>query len=101
LLTASDDNRIDKNEWDNISKFLRTVYSTAENDMKAIAKGLSYNPSNQNQAYIDIDEIKKYSQAGDVSANKQDGTRLVSVLTKIGELLDDFLLSLSDVPDEI
>ncbi len=101
LLTASDENPIEKKEWDNISKFLRTVYSTADNDMKSIAKGLSYNPPNQKQANTDVDEIKKYSQAGDVSASKQDATRLASILTKISELLDDFLSSLSDIPDEI
>ena len=101
LFTAQDENPIEKKEWDNISKFLRTVYSTADNDMKSIAKGLSYNPPNQKQANNDVDEIKKYAQAGDVSASKQDATRLASILTKISELLDDFLLSLSDVPDEI
>jgi hypothetical protein len=92
---------IDKKEWDNIGKFLRTVYSTAENDMKEIAKGISYNPSNQERAYRDVDEIKKYSQAGDVSVSKQDAARLASILSKISELLEDFLSSLSDIPDEI
>jgi hypothetical protein len=101
LLTASDDNMIDKKEWDNISKFLRTVYSTAENDLKDIAKGLSYNPNNQERAYRDVDEIKKYAQAGDVSVSKQDAARLASILAKISALLEDFLSSLSDVPDEI
>jgi hypothetical protein len=101
LLSITDDNPIDKKEWDNISKFLRTVYSIADNDMKAIAKGLSYNPPNQKQANNDIDEIKKYSQAGDVSVSKQDTMRLASILTRISELVDDFLSSLSDVPDEI
>lgn len=80
---------------------MRTVYSTAENDMKEIAKGLSYNPSNQERAYRDVDEIKKYSQAGDVSVSKQDAARLASILAKISEFLEDFLSSLSDVPDEI
>lgn len=101
LVSASNDNMIDKKEWDNIGKFLRTVYSTAENDMKEIAKGLSYNPTNQGQALRDVDEIKKYSQAGDVSVSKQDTARLASILAKISELLEDFLSSLSDVPDEI
>lgn len=77
------------------------MYSTAENDMKEIAKGLSYNPSNQERAYRDVDEIKKYSQAGDVSVSKQDAARLASILAKISEFLEDFLSSLSDVPDEI
>lgn len=69
--------------------------------MKSIAKGLSYNPPSQKQANNDVDEIKKYAQAGDISDSKQDTARLASILTKISELLDDFLLSLSDVPDEI
>ena len=101
MLSTSEDNVIDKKEWDNIGKFLRSIYSTAENDMKPIAKGLSYNPTNQKQANTDIDDIKKYAQAGDISVSSQDQVRLASILTKIAELLDDFLSSLSDIPDEI
>ena len=41
-LTTAAEGEIDKKEWDNIGKFLRTVYSTAENDMKAVAKGLPF-----------------------------------------------------------
>jgi hypothetical protein len=99
-LTTAADGEIDKKEWDNISKFLRTIYSTAENDMKAIAKGV-FNPANQKQALNDAEEVKKYAQAGDVSASKQDTARLASILAKISELVDDFFDALSDVPDEI
>lgn len=69
--------------------------------MKGIAKGLSYNPDNQERAFGDVDEIKKYAQAGDISVSKQDAARLATILAKISEILEDFLLSLSDVPDEI
>jgi hypothetical protein len=99
-LTTATEGDIDKKEWDNIGKFLRTIYSTAENDMKFVAKGV-FNPANQKQALNDAEEVKKYAQAGDVSASKQDATRLASILIKIGELVDDFFESLSDVPDEL
>lgn len=99
LATAAEGD-INKNEWDNIGKFLRTVYSTAENDMKFVAKRI-FNPDSQKQALKDVDEVKKYAQAGDVSVSKQDASRLASIIAKVGELLDDFLDSLSDVPDEI
>jgi hypothetical protein len=99
-LTTAAEGEIDKKEWDNIGKFLRTVYSTAENDMKAVAKGI-FNPDNNKQALNDVAEMKKYAQAGDVSVSKQDASRLAAILAKINELLDDFLASLSDIPDEI
>lgn len=99
-MTTAAEGEIDKTEWDNIGKFLRTVYSIAENEMKVVAKGI-FNPDNQKQALKDAEEIKKYSQAGDVSVSKQDNLRLASILTKISELMDDFLESLSDIPDEI
>ena len=98
MTTAGDD--IDKEEWDNIRKFLRNTYSTAENDMKVIAKGV-FNPENKERALKDADQIKKYAQAGDVSVSKQDAPGLSSILGKVGGLVDDFLDSLSDVPDEI
>jgi hypothetical protein len=99
-LTTATEGDIDKKEWDNIGKFLRTVYSTAENDMKFVAKGV-FNAASQKQALNDAEEVKKYAQAGDVSASKQDAARLASILIKIGELVDDFFESLSDVPDEL
>ena len=99
-MTTAAEGEIDKTEWDNIGKFLRTVYSTAENDMKAVAKGI-FNPDNKKQALKDVEEVKKYAQAGDVSASKQDASRLASIIAKTSDLLDDFLESLSDIPDEI
>lgn len=99
-MTTAADGDIDKNEWDNVGKFLRTVYSIAENDMKVVAKGI-FNPDNLKQALKDAEDVKKYAQAGDLSVSKQDASRLAAILAKTSELLDDFLDSLSDVPDEI
>ena len=90
---------IDKAEWDNIGKFLRNAYATAE-DMKAVAAGIS-NPDNKKRALQDVDQLKKYAQAGDVSVNKKDGPGFVAVVDKMQELVNDFFVSLSDVPDEI
>lgn len=91
---------IDKKEWDNISKFLRNIYSTAENDIKFVAKGI-YNPDNKTRALAAAEQLKKYAQAGDVSASKQDAASLASILDKCSGLVDEFLDSLSDVPDEL
>lgn len=99
LLTATEGD-IDKTEWDNIGRFLRNVYSTAENDMKVVAKSV-FNQDGQKRAINDVEQIKKYAQAGDISISKQDASGLASILSKISEIIEDFFDSLSDVPDEI
>jgi hypothetical protein len=91
---------IDSKEWDNIGKFLRTAYSTADQDMKSVASGI-LNPENKKRALSDADQLKTYAQAGDVPVSKKDGPNLVPVLDKMSALVSDFLDSLSDVPDEI
>lgn len=96
---AESASEIDKKEWDNISKFLRATYSTGD-DMKAVANGI-YNPENKKRALGDIDQLRKYSQAADLSVNKQDGPGFVAVADKMEFYVSDFLDSLSDVPDEI
>ena len=68
--------------------------------MRAVAKGV-FNPENQKQAVNDAEQVKKYAQAGDISVSKQDAVRLASILVKVGELVEDFIESLSDIPDEI
>jgi len=68
--------------------------------MKAVAAGI-VNPDNQKRALQDVDQLKKYAQAGDVSVNKKDGPGFVAVVDKMQELVNDFFDSLSDVPDEI
>lgn len=90
---------IDKAEWDNIGKFLRTAYSVGE-DMKMVASGIA-NPDNKKRALQDVDQLKKYAQAGDVSVNKKDGPGFVAVADKMQEIVNDFFDSLNDVPDEI
>jgi hypothetical protein len=91
---------IDDKEWVNIGRFLRTAYSTADGDMKAVASGIM-DPENKKRALADADQLKTYAQAGDVPVNKKDAKNLVPVLDKMSDLVGDFLDSLSDVPDEI
>jgi hypothetical protein len=45
--------------------------------------------------------MQKYSQAADIAVSKKNATNLSPVLDKILGLMDDFLDSLSDVPDEL
>lgn len=68
--------------------------------MKAVAAGIA-NPDNKKRALQDAEQLKKYSQAGDVSVNKKDGPGFVAVADKIQDLVNDFFDSLNDVPDEI
>jgi hypothetical protein len=75
------------------------VYSTGD-DMKAVAMGIS-NPDNQKRALEDVEQLKKYAQAGDISVSKQDGPGFVAVASKMQDLIEDFFDSLNDVPDEI
>ena len=90
---------IDKAEWDNIGKFLRNAYSIAD-DMKAVGSGIA-NPDKKKQALQDVEQLKKYAQAGDVSVNKKDGPGFVAVADKMQGLVEDFFEALNDIPDEI
>jgi hypothetical protein len=90
---------MDKAEWDNIGKFLRTAYATGD-DMKGVASNIA-NPDNKKRALEDIEQLKKYAQAGDVSVGKKDGPGFVAVADKMQALVNDFFDSLSDIPDEI
>jgi hypothetical protein len=90
---------IDDKEWDNIGKFLRAAYAVGE-DMKAIAAGVA-DPDKQKRALEDVDLMRKFARAGDVSVAKKEPAKLVVVLEKMRLLVSDFLDSLSDVPDEL
>ena len=98
--STTDGVAIDKKEWDSIDKFLRTSYSTADRDMKAVARGV-FETAKQERALKDVDQVKRYAQAGDVSASQQDAAGLADILSKMSALIDDFFDALSDVPDEI
>jgi hypothetical protein len=99
-ITSAKVEDIETKEWDNISKFLRTSYSTAERDMKAVAQGI-FDKDNQQRALKDVEQVKKYAQAGDVSVSQKDAAGLAAILGKMDALVDEFLDALSDVPDEI
>jgi hypothetical protein len=96
---ADGTSEIDKAEWDNIAKFLRSAYATGD-DMKGVASNIS-NPDNKKRALEDIEQIKTYAQAGDFSVSKKDGPGFVAVADKMQALVNDFFDSLSDIPDEI
>jgi len=96
---SSSGSDLDKKEWDNIGQFLRIAYSTGD-DMKAVAAGVS-NPDNKKRALEDVDQLRKYAQAGDIPVNKKDASGFVAIADKMIGLVNDFLDSLSDVPDEI
>lgn len=90
---------MDKQEWDNVGKFLRQVYSVGD-DMKVVAKGIQ-NADNKARAMEDIEQLRKYAQAGDIPVSKQDGTGFVVVADKMISVVEDFFNALVDVPDEI
>jgi hypothetical protein len=97
VVTGGDD--ISKQEWDNIGKFLRTAYGVGD-DMKSIAGGIA-DQDKKKRALNDVDLVRQYIQAGDIPVNKNSADGLVPVLEKMSALVEDFLDSLSDVPDEI
>jgi len=96
---AENGDELDKKEWESIGSFLRMAYTTGE-DMKAVAAGI-FNPDNKKRALDDVDLLRKYAQAGDVSVSKKDPKGFVAVADKMIEKVDDFLESLSDVPGEL
>ena len=49
----------------------------------------------------DVEQVKKYAQAGDVSVSQKDAAGLAAILGKMDALVDEFLDALSDVPDEL
>ena len=90
---------IDKQEWDNIGRFLRTAYGVGD-DMKAVGSGVA-DLDKRKQALNDVELLRQYAQAGEIPVNKKSVDGLVPVLDKMSAITDDFLDALSDVPDEI
>jgi hypothetical protein len=91
---------IDKNEWDNISDFMRLVYRCGE-DMKIIAKASIYDTEKKKKADEVIQLLQKLAQTSDSAVSKEDSVALLSITKKISVLVDDFFELLRDVPDEI
>jgi hypothetical protein len=90
---------LNKQEWDNIGQFLRRLYQSSE-DMKSVAISI-YDPEKKKAAVVTMEEVKKYSKAGEASVNDQDVTGIVVVLDKVDAIIADFLELLRDIPDEI
>mmetsp|Transcript_592 Transcript_592/g.775 ORF Transcript_592/g.775 Transcript_592/m.775 type:complete len:199 (+) Transcript_592:70-666(+) len=88
---------ISKEEWDNVGKFLRKVY-TAAGDMKKL--GIS-DPAKKKRAIELTQLLEKLAQAGDIECTKEDKTKLLVILDKAQSSFDEFFDLLSDVPDEI
>ena len=68
--------------------------------MKKVANGI-VNPDNKKVALTCVEQIRKYAQAADISASKQDAAGLAAILDKVVLLVNDFFDALSDVPDEL
>lgn len=90
---------LNKKEWDNIGQFLRRLYQASE-DMKSVAISI-YDPEKKKAAVKTIEEVKKYSKAGEGSVNNQDPEGIVVILDKVDAIIDEFLELLRDIPDEI
>ena len=96
---AGGENEIDNLEWENIGKFLRQAYAVGD-DMKAVSTSIS-NSENKKRAMEDIEQLRKYAQAADLSASKQDGPGFVSLVDKMVFHVNDYFSALIDIPDEI
>lgn len=90
---------IEKDEWDKIDQFLRTVYSAGE-DMKVVAKGI-YEPAKKTKADEDIKLLQKLAQAGQGPVSKRDAAGFAVVAKKADDLFEDFLDLLRDIPEDL
>lgn len=90
---------LNKKEWDNIGQYLRRLYQASE-DMKSVAISI-YDPEKKKAAVKSIEEVKKYSKAGEASVNNQDPEGIVVILDKVDAIINEFLELLRDIPDEI
>ena len=77
---------------------MRRIYSTGD-DMKVIASSMTKDKSKLADGYIE--DIRKFSKAGEQPAQAQDGDSTIAVLEKCGAIIGDFLDLLQDIPDEI
>ena len=92
-------NEMDKTEWQNVGGFLRKVYGVADNDMKAVASGLT--PDKKKTAAELMDKLKKTARAADATCSADKATEFLAYGKTIESALDAFLDLLSDVPDEL
>ena len=90
---------VDKEEWANIDNFLRLAFSVGD-DMKAVSASIT-DAKNKERALEDIEQLRKYAQAGDLVANKQDGPGFIAIAEKMEFYVNDYFQALIDVPDEI
>jgi hypothetical protein len=93
------DDPLTKKDWDNVGQFLRRLYQASE-DMKSISISI-YDPEKKKAAVATIEEVKKYSKAGEASVNDQDAQGITVVLDKVDSIFAEFLDLLRDIPDEI
>ena len=93
------DIELNKKEWDNIGQFLRRLYQASE-DMKSVSISI-YDPDKKKAAVATMEQVKKYSKAGEASVNDQDANGIVVILDKVDAIIAEFLELLRDIPDEI
>lgn len=91
---------MDATEWDNVGKFLRQVYSTAGNDMKAVS-GTIVDPNMKQRALQDADKLRQYAQAADVPVSAKDAKGFLIVAQKMTDLVQDYFDALVDVPESL
>ena len=66
--------------------------------MKVVASSIK-NADNKARALDDIDQMRKYAQAGDVPVSKKDADAFLAVASKMLDKVNDFFNALVDVPD--
>ena len=68
--------------------------------MKTMAGGI-YDPEKKKLALADAENLRKAAKSADVPVSKQDAKGFLAIASKMDETFEDFLVQLSDVPDEI
>jgi len=86
-------------EWDNVSQFLRQIYSTGD-DMKTMAGGI-VDPAKKKQALADAESLRKTAKSADVPVSQKDGSAFLKLASKMDDTFESFMDQLSDIPDEL
>lgn len=68
--------------------------------MALLSKSIS-NPNNKQRALNDIDQLRKFSQAGDIPVSKQDADGFLLVAGKMVDVINDWFDALIDAPPDL
>lgn len=91
-------NDLSKEEWSNIAQFLRPLYQVGD-DMKIISGGMD--SGKKKEAETIISEFQTLIKQADGPTRSQDASAFIKINKRSGELMDNFMDLLRDVPDEI